>query len=208
MSQINVYCKPGISCSLCLSSHGALEVLGQSHILHLNSLNLKTGALLINVDSLFFKWSYINSPGISGSVNHTLQILGNSVSIRQQFRQGLSAQNISKIIWIMIRIIKHVVLPERCGRQEAGSLWVIRHIDNCRQGIPELKLLFFLKILIQDSPYVVVDNSIHRDSDTVLGEDLLGRHIKADCPQVHHADLISAGDHKKHSRSNCSSLQN
>ena len=42
--------------------------------------------------------------------------------------------------------------------------------------------------------YLEVDHSVHSDSDTVLGQDLLGRDIEGDCPQVHSDDVINAGE--------------
>ena len=38
------------------------------------------------------------------------------------------------------------------------------------------------------------DHSVHSDSDTVFGQDLLGRDIEGDCPQVHSDDVINTGE--------------
>ena len=41
---------------------------------------------------------------------------------------------------------------------------------------------------------LVVDDGVDGDGDGVLGEDLLGRHVEGDRPEVGDDDLVDAGD--------------
>ena len=41
---------------------------------------------------------------------------------------------------------------------------------------------------------LVVDDGVDGDGDGVLGEDLLGRHVEGDGPQVDHGDRVDARD--------------
>lgn len=52
----------------------------------------------------------------------------------------------------------------------------------------------------------IVDDGVHGDCDRVPGENLLGRDVKADCPQVNLLVVINAGEDKKYSRAFCSTI--
>ena len=68
-------------------------------------------------------------------------------------------------------------VPERGGGQEPCGLIGVLHFDHTGHRIVNLE----------------EDHSVHGDSDTVFGQDLLGRDIEGDCPQVHSDDVIDAG---------------
>ena len=53
---------------------------------------------------------------------------------------------------------------------------------------------------------VIVDHSVHRHGDRVLGQHLLRWNIKADSPHVHDPTLVNARDDEEQARSNCSTL--
>ena len=82
----------------------------------------------------------------------------------------------SSDIYVKILGAEHV--PERGGGQESGGMRGVGHFDHGGQGIL----------------YLEVDHCVHSDSDTVLGQDLLGRDIEGDCSQVHSDDVINAGE--------------
>ena len=69
-------------------------------------------------------------------------------------------------------------VPERGGGQEPCGLIGVLHFNHTGHRIVNLE----------------EDHSVHSDSDTVFGQDLLGRDIEGDCPQVHSDDVINAGE--------------
>ena len=69
-------------------------------------------------------------------------------------------------------------VPERGGGQEPCGLIGVLHFNHTGHMIVNLE----------------EDHSVHSDSDTVFGQDLLGRDIEGDCPQVHSDDVINAGE--------------
>ena len=55
-------------------------------------------------------------------------------------------------------------------------------------------------------PDSVVDDSIDGDGDRVLGEDLLGRHVEGDGPEVGDDNVVHAGDDEEQTGSHGTSL--
>ena len=83
-------------------------------------------------------------------------------------------------------------VPQSGGAQKSCSVRGIGHIHHRGQGIEHL----------------VVDHSVHGDGDTVLGQDLLGRDIEGDSPQVHLDDGVYAGDDGEQAGTHRASLLN
>ena len=62
-------------------------------------------------------------------------------------------------------------------------------------------LIFVRHIFYHDRiEHPIVDDGVHGDCDRVPRENLLGRDIKADCPQVNLLVIINAGEDKKYPR--------
>ena len=85
---------------------------------------------------------------------------------------------------------KHI--PQGGGAQKSGGVRGVCHVHHRGEGVEHL----------------VVDHCVHSDGDTVLGQDLLGRDIKGDRPQVHLYYRVYTGDDGEQARTHGASLLN
>ena len=69
-------------------------------------------------------------------------------------------------------------VPEGGGGQQPGGVGGVGHVDHGGHGVVHFEQ----------------DDGVHGDSDAVLGEDLLGRHVEGDGSEVHCDDVVYAGE--------------
>ena len=77
-----------------------------------------------------------------------------------------------------VQIFGSKLVPESGGGQQPGGVGGVGHVDHRLHGVDNLE----------------EHDGVHCDGDAVLGQDLLGRHVEGDGPEVHGDDVVDAGE--------------
>ena len=91
-----------------------------------------------------------------------------------------------------VKVLGSEHVPQGGGAEQFGGLGGVGHVHHRGQRVPHL----------------IHDHSVHGDSDTVLGQDLLGWNIECDSSQVHLDDGVNAGDDGEQARPHGAPLLN
>ena len=99
-------------------------------------------------------------------------------------------------------------VPQGGGGQQPGRLTRILDVDHGVHGVEDLEVDDSINSLEGQSRFICSRElalyTYH--GNAVLGEDLLGRDIKGDGPQVHGHDRVQAGDDEEQPGTNSSTL--